>query len=324
MRKHKVYTGKEVVDQYDYRRFGGSGGQYVFQKDCATLEFLRGTSRGLLLDVPCGTGMYSKVFNEKGHDIIAADASMTMLEKTGQRQENIPRVLCDINRLPFEDDVFDTVKEKYGASVEYVDFLVPFKWPPAYFIPQERVEYNFDIDILIFPRLKEYAHGRNYPHWEMLHPALKAEGFKTFLAGQPDSCLHLDAPAVWDFADKEHILDATICAIKRARIRLGTATGTTFLSVMCGKPPLVIISEQGFDARGGRNGFNSGSYYKLDHKKKGWSVIAHWHDYRAIVRECVNIFENRSRYEKDWSEAVTGISKEEEKKRRAKAKKRKR
>jgi ubiquinone/menaquinone biosynthesis C-methylase UbiE len=109
MRKHKVYTGKEVVDQYDYRRFGGSGGQYVFQKDCATLEFLRGTSRGLLLDVPCGTGMYSKVFNEKGHDIIAADASMTMLEKTGQRQENIPRVLCDINRLPFEDDVFDTV-----------------------------------------------------------------------------------------------------------------------------------------------------------------------------------------------------------------------
>jgi len=109
MRKRKVYTGKELVAQYDYRRFGGSGGQYVFQKDCAALELLMGTSRDLLLDIPCGTGMYSKAFEKKGYDMIAADASMPMLEKTGQRQGDIPRVLCDANQLPFENSVFDAV-----------------------------------------------------------------------------------------------------------------------------------------------------------------------------------------------------------------------
>ena len=109
MRKHKVYTGQGLVDQYDHRHFGGSGGQYVFQKDYEALESLIGTSRGLLLDIPCGTGVYSEVFEEKGDSVIAADASTPMLEKTGRRQGNIPRVLCDINRLPMKDEVFDAV-----------------------------------------------------------------------------------------------------------------------------------------------------------------------------------------------------------------------
>lgn len=107
MKKHKVYTGKGLVEQYDYRHFGGSGGQHVFQKDCAVLESLTETSGGLLLDIPCGTGVYSEAFQTKNYDMIAADASMTMLEITGQRQGNITRVLCDANQLPFEDRAFD-------------------------------------------------------------------------------------------------------------------------------------------------------------------------------------------------------------------------
>jgi len=109
MKTHKVYTGKDLVDRYDYRHFGGKGGQHVFHRDCAVLESLLGASRGLLLDVPCGTGVYSIVFQEKGHRVVAADASMLMLEKTGQRRAGIPRVLCDINQLPFKSGVLDAV-----------------------------------------------------------------------------------------------------------------------------------------------------------------------------------------------------------------------
>jgi ubiquinone/menaquinone biosynthesis C-methylase UbiE len=65
--------------------------------------------RGLILDVPCGTGIYSKAFNENGYDVVAADASLPMLERTGQRREDIPRVLCDISRLPFRGGAFDAV-----------------------------------------------------------------------------------------------------------------------------------------------------------------------------------------------------------------------
>jgi ubiquinone/menaquinone biosynthesis C-methylase UbiE len=107
MKKHKVYTGRELVEQYDYRHFGGNGGQHVFQKDCAVLESLIGTSRSLLLDVPCGTGAYAQAFKTKNHDMIAADASISMLEITGHREGNIPRVLCDANQLPFKNHVFD-------------------------------------------------------------------------------------------------------------------------------------------------------------------------------------------------------------------------
>ena len=109
MKKHKVYTGQELVDQYEHRHFGGSGGQHVFQRDCAVLESLMETCRGLVLDIPCGTGVYSDAFKKKGYDVIAADASWPMLEKTGQKQGCIPRVLCDANRLPFGDSVFNMV-----------------------------------------------------------------------------------------------------------------------------------------------------------------------------------------------------------------------
>jgi len=109
MKKRKVYAGKELVEHYDQRHFGGKGGQFVFWKDCTALEHLTPSPLGLVLDVPCGTGIYSQVFQQMGGNVIAADASRLMLEKNAQRQSDIPKVLCDANRLPFREGAFDTV-----------------------------------------------------------------------------------------------------------------------------------------------------------------------------------------------------------------------
>lgn len=109
MKKHKVYSGAELVAQYDYRHFGGSGGQFVFRKDCMALEHLMPSPPGLILDIPCGTGVYSQIFNEMGGDVIAADASRLMLEKAAQGQAGISKVLCDANHLPFGEETFDVV-----------------------------------------------------------------------------------------------------------------------------------------------------------------------------------------------------------------------
>lgn len=109
MKNHKVYSGAQLVEHYDDRHFGGSGGKFVFRKDRMALEHVMPSSPGLILDVPCGTGVYSQVLNEMGGDVIAADASKLMLEKTMQRQGDIPRVLCDANHLPFGEGVFDQV-----------------------------------------------------------------------------------------------------------------------------------------------------------------------------------------------------------------------
>ena len=109
MNIQKAYTGEELVETYDYRHFGGSGGQYIFQKDCTALESLSEPPRGLILDIPCGTGVYSERFKDRGYEVVAADASLPMLGKTGERKGGIPRVLCDIHHLPFRECVFDAV-----------------------------------------------------------------------------------------------------------------------------------------------------------------------------------------------------------------------
>ncbi len=109
MRPETAYTSQALLQSYDDRHFGGPTGRYIFDRDCAALDALLGNRVGLLLDVPCGTGVYAQRFQANGHRVIAADASLPMLGIAGRRQENLPRVLCDINHLPFGDGVFDAV-----------------------------------------------------------------------------------------------------------------------------------------------------------------------------------------------------------------------
>lgn len=108
-RCHKAYVGRQLVDEYDERHFGGKGGRFVFRKDYVALESLMGTPDGVILDIPCGTGIYSEALRESGVNVVAADASLQMLEKVGERSRGVPRVLCDAAHLPFVADVFDAV-----------------------------------------------------------------------------------------------------------------------------------------------------------------------------------------------------------------------
>lgn len=101
---------ERLVEGYDRRHFGGKSGRFIFRQECRALETLLCASQGLMLDIPCGTGMYVQTFTEMEHvTVIAADASLAMLEATGRRESKVPRVLCDINHLPFKDSTFDVV-----------------------------------------------------------------------------------------------------------------------------------------------------------------------------------------------------------------------
>lgn len=109
MTLRKTYVGMELVEQYDYRHFGGAAGRYVFEKDIAILTSLLRPPPGLVIDVPCGTGIYSERLRNAGYDVVAADASLPMLEMAGRRKVGMLRMLSDINALPFPEGSFDAI-----------------------------------------------------------------------------------------------------------------------------------------------------------------------------------------------------------------------
>jgi ubiquinone/menaquinone biosynthesis C-methylase UbiE len=104
-----AYVGRGQVERYDARRFGGRSGQYILHKDCLALESLLPPSADLILDIPCGTGVFSEGLAKVGYQVVGADASLLMLIKTRQRSGTIPTVQSDINHLPFRDDSFEAV-----------------------------------------------------------------------------------------------------------------------------------------------------------------------------------------------------------------------
>lgn len=106
---NKAYRGKSLVQNYDDRHFGGRSGAWVFQKDLNVILDLLGDAKGVSLDVPCGTGIYSEQLKDRGFTVIACDLSMDMLEITRNRLSETNLVNGDITGLPFPSSSLDAV-----------------------------------------------------------------------------------------------------------------------------------------------------------------------------------------------------------------------
>lgn len=195
---------------------------------------------------------------------------------------------------------------------KYIEPNDPFKMPPKYFIPQHIGTYECDFDTVLFARRQQYSHGRNWIFWQEFHEALKAEGVKCLIVGQPDSTATLDCPAIWELVDHpSQILDASIWAIHNARFRVGTPTGTTLLSQLCAKPPIMIINNNGMDSQGSKMSFPASYYFKIDNANRvGWRVISHWMDWQQAVKEFMEIYTDQEKFENDCKEWVCAIHRE--------------
>ena len=103
-------TGKQAPGRwsgYDARHFGGPTGQRVLDRDLATLDLLLGAQDSVVLDIPCGTGILAQQLSSDRRQVVACDASPTMLEMVAQRAPQVRREQCDIRSLPFPDSSFD-------------------------------------------------------------------------------------------------------------------------------------------------------------------------------------------------------------------------
>ena len=87
------------------------------------LEFLKPTSADKLLDVGCGSGLFSSLARAKGADVTGIDASAALLELAKERNPAISFLTGEMEDLPFADSAFDVVcgfnSIQYAESVKH-------------------------------------------------------------------------------------------------------------------------------------------------------------------------------------------------------------
>lgn len=100
------------------------------------------------------------------------------------------------------------------------------------FVPEPHVRQGISCDVVICPRKREYGSSKNWPHWFALSglPGV-------FAAGAPDSSYAVDCPRAWDY---DRFLDASIEALRSAKLCVATDAGLAHLAVLCGTPLLLI------------------------------------------------------------------------------------
>ncbi len=106
----RKYLDPRIVDQYNDRHFGGVGGKYVLERELAILNHLMGNIQsGLFLDIPCGTGIYTDYYSNRGFGVCGADISRQMIQNARQSIGENDFVLCDAEHTPFTNECFDIV-----------------------------------------------------------------------------------------------------------------------------------------------------------------------------------------------------------------------
>ncbi len=131
--KQAHYQDPRVVAEYDARRFHGWRQRGSTARKWQLIESLVGgdlRSARAVLDLPCGTGRFTRELLDVGAPLVNADLSHAMLAAAERVARTKPEhfrgsVQCDVSRLPFRDDAFDVV-----LSIRFL-FHVPPALRPA-------------------------------------------------------------------------------------------------------------------------------------------------------------------------------------------------
>jgi ubiquinone/menaquinone biosynthesis C-methylase UbiE len=73
------------------------------------LDFLQLKPGAKLLDIGCGSGLFSKMAHDKGAEVTAIDATKELLEEAQKKAPGVIFSQGEMEELPFEDITFDVV-----------------------------------------------------------------------------------------------------------------------------------------------------------------------------------------------------------------------
>lgn len=109
--------------------------------------------------------------------------------------------------------------------------------PRERFLPWPHLLQGVAAEVVICPRERAYGASKNWPHWAWLAAELVDRGVDVFAAGAPDSSARVPCSTAWEHP---RFLDASIEAIRSARLVVATDAGLAHLAVLCGAPLLLI------------------------------------------------------------------------------------
>lgn len=109
------YQDEGIVRGYEGKRFSGPRGWLTdrMEKRAIRKALKQVGAEGKILDLPCGTGRFSRLLGERGYSIVQADVSLEMIqfarERGGSSSWTGGFVRCDAEDLPFRSGSFDSV-----------------------------------------------------------------------------------------------------------------------------------------------------------------------------------------------------------------------
>jgi len=95
----------DVLEGYRYwaETYDSRANPLVHVEEPAVLQAIERLPVGRTIDVACGTGRLTERLLERGHNVVAMDASVSMLEKCRARLPIAQLCKCDLLRLPLRD-----------------------------------------------------------------------------------------------------------------------------------------------------------------------------------------------------------------------------
>ena len=118
-----AYQSEAVAQSYNLQRFSGLKGRMTdyLEKKAFRKALAHCPKEGLFLDVPCGTGRFTRVLAREGYNVIGADISLAMLRQAHLGSTDMGYVgfiCCDAEHLPFKDKVISSI-----SSIRFLNHL---------------------------------------------------------------------------------------------------------------------------------------------------------------------------------------------------------
>lgn len=181
------------------------------------------------------------VFHEPGLDALYPDCKRILVGRRNDldRDESDEEFLRRLRR--------QALREFEVAEVVTIDRASDL--PERRFRPEPvRPQVEGEVDVVVAPRWREYGPSKNWDAWPEVSGGLMAERLSVFAGGE--EATSYDVPCD-DFAWRYgRSLDATIEAMRKARLVVATDAGLAHLAVLVGVPLLLVASSGGLVAPG--------------------------------------------------------------------------